>query len=218
MKAIDAVRSARARSGPEFTNEFRRTDYGEKVQSVVWQEEKIKVEGSGALRRRSSSGSENQFAALVDSMREAAQKHLSDNGSNDTVRIHLDGHYADGDLTILDKHADYLVKSTSVEVIVAAGGPQSALAAMDATNEADEPRDDLPVVFTTVADPEGLGLVEKEKAPGWNLTGMAGETSENDPKRLALLHEYVLPFKPNATKIGVLVNRSRPDGTSNIGI
>jgi ABC-type uncharacterized transport system substrate-binding protein len=108
----------------------------------------------------------------------------------------------------LDEHAAELVKS-SVRVIVAAGGPQSALAAMDATIEADAPRDETPVVFTTVADPVCLVLVDSLTTSGGNLIGMAGRTSENDPARLRILHALVSPSRPLEKRVGVLINRRR---------
>lgn len=92
-----------------------------------------------------------------------------------------------------------------VAVLVAAGGRVSALAAQKATP-------DIPIVFTTVADPIKSGLVgtlksrSEDRSRSGNLTGTFGLTSELDPKRLELLHE----FKPTSGVIGVLVNRNRP--------
>jgi putative tryptophan/tyrosine transport system substrate-binding protein len=84
-------------------------------------------------------------------------------------------------------------------VIVTAGGPVSAIVAHDATK-------DIPIVFTTVADPVIAGLVASLNRPGGNATGTAGLTSELDAKRLEFLHA----IKPTATLIGVLVNPNRP--------
>ncbi|HEY3657548.1 MAG TPA: ABC transporter substrate-binding protein [Steroidobacteraceae bacterium] len=84
-------------------------------------------------------------------------------------------------------------------VIVAAGGPISALASRKVTTT-------VPVVFTTIADPVKAGLVESLNRPGGNVTGTAGFTSELDPKRLELLHQ----IKP-AGLLGVLINPNRPD-------
>ena len=92
-----------------------------------------------------------------------------------------------------------------VAVIVTAGGPVSALVAHDATKE-------IPIVFTTVADPVKAGLVASLNKPGGNATGTAGLTSELDAKRLEFLHAV----KPTATLIGVLVNPNRPDVDSQL--
>ena len=91
-----------------------------------------------------------------------------------------------------------------VGVIVAAGGPVSALAAKRVTNT-------IPIVFTTIADPVKSGLVESLGKPGGNATGMAGLTSELDAKRLEVLHQ----IKPDVRVIGVLVNPNRPGVDAN---
>jgi putative ABC transport system substrate-binding protein len=155
-------------------------------------------------------GSQTRFSALVEDMRQAALQYFAAQGfPSDTIQIHQGGHYSDDNASLLVTHASALVAAPSVKVILAAGGPQSALAAMDAADDADTPRDNVPIVFTTVADPEGLGLVDSLDEPGGNLTGVAGKTSENDPKRLKLLHAYVSPRRPTASKVGVLINPGR---------
>jgi putative ABC transport system substrate-binding protein len=92
-----------------------------------------------------------------------------------------------------------------VSVIVTAGGPVSALVAHEATKE-------IPIVFTTVADPVKEGLVASLNKPGGNVTGTAGLTSELDAKRLEFLHA----MKPAGRLIGVLVNRNRPSVESQL--
>lgn len=91
-----------------------------------------------------------------------------------------------------------------VGVIVAAGGPVSALAARRAT-------DTVPIVFTTIADPVRSGLVQSLNRPGGNATGTAGLTSELDVKRL----ELILQIKPLAKLVGVLINPKRPGVEAN---
>ncbi len=86
-----------------------------------------------------------------------------------------------------------------MSVIVAAGGPVSAVAAKKVTNE-------VPIVFTTIADPVKSGLVASINRPGGNVTGTAGLTSELDAKRLETLHMLV----PNARVMGALINPNRP--------
>lgn len=100
-----------------------------------------------------------------------------------------------------DQHVNDLV-GENVAVIVAAGGPPSALAAKKATAGKS-----TPVVFTSVADPVGLGLVSSLDNPGGNMTGIAGLTSELDVARLELLRELL---GDRAARIGVLNNANRP--------
>ena len=94
-----------------------------------------------------------------------------------------------------------------LEAIVAAGGPTPALLLQSLTRPLN-PKP--PIVFTTVVDPDGLGLVDTEAAPKWNLTGMAGQTSELDPDRLHMLFELGNSIS-KGDKVGVLVSSSRPD-------
>jgi len=101
-----------------------------------------------------------------------------------------------------DLAADLVRKQ--VAVIIAAGGPVSALAAKHATST-------IPIVFTTIADPVKSGIVDGLSRPGGNATGTAGLTSELDVKRLELLQQV----KPNARVIGVLINPSRPGVEAN---
>ena len=72
--------------------------------------------------------------------------------------------------------------------------PGAAIAAKKATTT-------IPIVFVTVGDPVGLGLVERLNRPGGNLTGIAD--FEGLPgKKLQLLQELV----PSVTRIGYLVD------------
>src|SRR5262249_58489922 len=88
-----------------------------------------------------------------------------------------------------------------VQVIVAAGGPISALRAQHGTRT-------IPIVFTTVADPIGYGLVDRIPNTTTNATGTAGLTTELDATRLGLLKQ-LLPNLSQGT-VGVLVNPNRP--------
>ena len=131
-----------------------------------------------------------QYAAFHRGLGEAGYV----NGQN--VAIEYRG--ADDHYDRLPSLAEELVHRP-VTVIVAAGGPASALAAKVATAS-------IPVVFTIVADPVKSGLVASLNRPGGNVTGSAGLTSALDSKRLELLQQ----LKPAAKLIGVLVNPNRP--------
>jgi putative ABC transport system substrate-binding protein len=152
-------------------------------------------------------GSSARFSELADEMKAAALKYVQKRG-NPADTVSIDSKYADDDIGKLEDFADDLASDASVKVIVAAGGPQSAIAAMDATAE-----NRKPVVFTTVADPVGFGLVNSLAQPGGNLTGMAGQTTENDAIRLEFLHAFVTSQgATTATKVGVLLNPNRQGG------
>ena len=87
-----------------------------------------------------------------------------------------------------------------VSVIVAGGGPPSALAVKAATST-------IPVVFLSGTDPVKLGIVESLNRPGGNLTGVVFFNSALTAKRLELLRELA----PSATVIGFLTNPDNPE-------
>ena len=84
-----------------------------------------------------------------------------------------------------------------VAVLFAAGGSPSAFAAKTATQT-------IPVVFSAVTDPVGVGLVASLNRPGGNVTGMSFTTPEMIAKSTQLLKELV----PGAGMIAYLVNPS----------
>src|SRR5712692_4397150 len=64
------------------------------------------------------------------------------------------------------------------------------------------PISSIPIVFTSVSDPVGSGLVASLARPGGNLTGFSVLTAELIAKRLELVSELV----PKAGAIAMLVN------------
>ena len=141
----------------------------------------------GILNSGSPEALGEHFAAFHRGLREAGYV----DGRNVTIQYR----WANDDYKRLPALAKELVR-LPVAVLVAAGGTVSARAAQSATKK----KKSIPVVFTAVTDPANSGLVAR------NVTGIAGLTSELDPKRLELLRE----FKPSAKTIGVLVNPKRP--------
>jgi putative ABC transport system substrate-binding protein len=144
----------------------------------------------GFLSSRSPAESESVVAAFRQGLVEA--------GYIVGQNIAIEHRWAEGRYDRLPQLAAELVKMR-VAVILAAGGPPSALAAKNATTE-------IPVVFSGSDDPVGLGLVESLSRPGGNVTGMSLFNTTLSAKRLALLHEFV----PAAATIAYLVNPANP--------
>jgi putative tryptophan/tyrosine transport system substrate-binding protein len=129
---------------------------------------------------------------------------LRQSGFVEKQNVAIEYRWANNQYDRLPELATELVQR-KVSVIVAAGGPISAIAAKKVTST-------VPIVFTTIADPVKYGLVASLNRPGGNVTGNAGLTSELDPKRLELLHQ----IKPTSGSIGVLINPHRPDVESQL--
>jgi putative ABC transport system substrate-binding protein len=87
-----------------------------------------------------------------------------------------------------------------VNVIVANSGTPPADAAKNATST-------IPIVFMSVGDPVGIGLVASLARPGGNITGFTNITTELMPKLVELLTELA----PQAGVIAVLVNPNNPN-------
>ena len=114
-------------------------------------------------------------------------------GYIDKKNISLNYLTADGDLKKLPALADELVRRKPA-VIVTRGTPES-LALKKATSS-------VPIVFYSVTDPVGAGLVESLARPGSNITGFSGIEAVLAGKRLELLKEVV----PKLSRVAVLWN------------
>ncbi len=119
---------------------------------------------------------------------------LSETGYAEGKNLAIECRWAEGHYDRLPALAADLV-GHKVDLIVAAGGLAPARAAKSATST-------IPIVFTGVSDPVGLGLVASFARPGGNLTGFSLLVREMTPKRLELLSELV----PQAKVIALLVN------------
>ena len=86
-----------------------------------------------------------------------------------------------------------------VDVILAAGGPAPARAAMALTTT-------IPIVFVSASDPVATGLVPNLNRPGGNVTGVSMVSSTIEAKRLETLHELA----PKASAIAVIIDPNYP--------
>jgi putative tryptophan/tyrosine transport system substrate-binding protein len=128
----------------------------------------------------------------------AFAKGLSETGYVEGQNVAIEYRWAEGHFDRLPALAADLV-AQKVDVIVAAGGTASALAAKGAAST-------IPIVFSSAADPVETGLVASLARPGGNLTGFTAEAAPLEPKRLELLSELV----PQARLIVLLVDPSSP--------
>jgi putative ABC transport system substrate-binding protein len=130
---------------------------------------------------------------------------LKDQGYTEGQNVAVEYRWAEGRYEQLPTLAADLVHR-QVEVLVTAGGAQSATAAKAATTS-------IPIVFTTGDDPVKLGLVASLNKPGGNTTGVAVFVVSLLPKRLQLLHELL----PNASTIALLSNPKGPSAEAQLG-
>jgi putative ABC transport system substrate-binding protein len=140
------------------------------------------------------SGSPGPVASLVAAVRQG----LSETGCVEGQNVSIEYRWAEGHYDRLAALVADLV-SRKVDVIVAHGGTPSALAAKNATST-------IPIVFTTVGDPVGIGLVASLARPGGNLTGFSNISTDLTPKLFELLSELV----PQARVIALLLNPNNP--------
>jgi putative ABC transport system substrate-binding protein len=90
-----------------------------------------------------------------------------------------------------------------VDVIVTAGGAETAQAAITATKK-------IPIVFVIADDPVRVGLVRNLSHPEGNITGFSSMNAELDAKRLGILKEIL----PGLKRVGVVWSPVDPSGSS----
>jgi putative ABC transport system substrate-binding protein len=142
-----------------------------------------------------SPASANAWAFRIDPFR----KKLKDEGFVEGETVRIEYRWAEDQYDRLPSLADELVR-LPVDVLVAAGGAQTALAAKAATSK-------TPIIFQNGSDPVRLGLVASLARPQGNLTGVTNVTVETVLKRIELVRDLV----PSASVIGYLTNPRNPN-------
>jgi ABC-type uncharacterized transport system substrate-binding protein len=127
----------------------------------------------GFMSSRSSEESKEILAKFLESLAEA--------GFVSGKNVAIEYRWADGHYDRLPALAAELL-ARNVTVILAAGGPPSALAAKAATST-------IPIVFSGSSDAVGLGIVPSLSKPGGNITGISHFNVSLAGKRLENLRE-----------------------------
>jgi putative ABC transport system substrate-binding protein len=133
------------------------------------------------------------YAVRIDAFRQG----LNELGYIEGKNIVIEYRYAGGKLDRLPALAKELV-GLKPDVIVAATTP-SVLAAKKASAT-------IPIVFVSVSDPVGSGLVASLARPGENITGLTVLVPELSGKRLELLKEAI----PSVIRVAALWNPANP--------
>jgi putative ABC transport system substrate-binding protein len=105
---------------------------------------------------------------------------------------------AESEIEFLEAACADLLKQ-KVELIVTSGA-QASIAAQKVTRS-------VPIVFTALGDPVGIGAVHSLARPGGNVTGVSFISSELAGKRMQLLKDLL----PAAKRIAVLWNPDNPN-------
>nr|WP_235867453.1 ABC transporter substrate-binding protein [Priestia abyssalis] len=126
------------------------------------------------------------------------QAALKDKG----LDVEYDVQIAQGDMNNNQTIAQNFV-GDGVDLIFANSTP-SALGALNATK-------DIPIVFTSVTDPIGAGLVKSFEEPGANITGTTDTHPEAIPNTIKFIDKY-----EEGTKIGMIFNSGEQNSVAQI--
>ena len=111
------------------------------------------------------------------------KERLHELGYVEGKNVVLDYRSADGHQERLAALATELAEAKP-DVLIAGTGTLTALALKQATTT-------IPIVFASVGDPVGAGVVASLARPGANITGLTGQSADIAAKRLQLLRELI---------------------------
>lgn len=136
----------------------------------------------------------------LDAALKGFQKALKDEG----LKVDYDVQIAGGDQNNNQTIASNFV-GDGVDLIFANSTP-SALSALNATK-------DIPIVFTSVTDPIGAGLVESFEKPGANITGTTDTHPDAIPNTVKFIDENV-----DGNKVGMIYNSGEQNSAAQIDL
>ncbi|MGG4488266.1 ABC transporter substrate-binding protein [Metabacillus idriensis] len=136
----------------------------------------------------------------LDAALEGFKKALDEKG----LKVDYDVQIAGGDQNNSQTIASNFV-GDDVDLIFANSTP-SALSALNATK-------DIPIVFTSVTDPIGAGLVKTFEEPGANITGTTDTHPEAIPSTVKFIDENV-----EGNKIGMIYNSGEQNSAAQIDL
>jgi putative ABC transport system substrate-binding protein len=147
-------------------------------------------------------GSENpeRYASRLKAFREG----LAETGYTEGRNVAIEFRWGEGQYSRLPALAKELAKPP-VNVIVAPGGAEVALAAKAATTT-------IPIVFEMGGDPIALGVVDNLSRPRGNLTGVSSLSVEVSRKRLEFLHEV----RTDTNVFAAAINPTSPTSKSQL--
>jgi putative ABC transport system substrate-binding protein len=155
-----------------------------------------------AIGQRAEKSHRLSFLALVPgenaTLMQALLERLHELGYSEATNMSFEYRSAEGHPERLAALAAELVQAKP-DVLITGFGTLAAQAAKAATTT-------LPIVFTTVGDPLGAGIVASLSRPGANITGLTDQARDTEGKRLQLLQELI----PGKHEIAVLLNLDTP--------
>ncbi|HWI14132.1 MAG TPA: ABC transporter substrate-binding protein [Burkholderiales bacterium] len=128
---------------------------------------------------------------------------LAQLGYREGENIVIERVYANGNQELLDREAQRLVAS-GVALLYAVS-PPGAIAARKATST-------VPIVFSSISNPVGMGLAKSLVHPGGNITGVANMPADLNIKRLEMLRDAF----PQMRRVALITRSGNPNHQVNI--